>query len=249
MTQAVTATATFEAPANKVRTTHLCGARRFCYASRMGLRERKKEETRAALAWAAIRLIAERGYDRVLVEDIASEAGVSARTFNNYFSSKAAAVASRHLDRCRRMADGLRHRPAGEDLWTAITEAVVAETVAGPEVTGQPRPDPDKWVAGLRQMLATPAVQAETLRAAALAEEELAKAVGERVGVDPADDIYPGLVAATVTAAYNVAGRRFTSDRFARRAESEISIRELLVDALTQVAAGLPPPRPERDAD
>ncbi|HEY0530742.1 MAG TPA: TetR family transcriptional regulator [Actinoplanes sp.] len=208
----------------------------------MGLRERKKHQTRAALAWAAVRLIVERGYDKVLVEDIAGEAGVSPRTFNNYFSSKAAAVASRHLDRSLRMADGLRARPAGEGLWTAITEAVVAEMTPGPEVTSQPRPDRETWGAGLQQMMAIPAIQAETLRAAAVAEQELAKAVGERVGIDPADDIYPGLVAATVTAACNVASQRYAAARFTGQDDLETSIRELLVDALSQVAAGLPPP-------
>ena len=208
----------------------------------MGLRERKKAETRAALAWAAVRLIVERGYDKVLVEDIAEEAGVSPRTFNNYFSSKAAAVASRHLDRSLRMAEGLRARPPGEDLWTAITEAVVAEMNPGPEVTSQPRPDRETWGPGLQQMMATPAIQAETLRAAAVAEQELARAVGERVGLDPADDMYPGLVAATVTAAFNVASQRYASLRFSGPGDPDRSIRELLVDALSQVAAGLPPP-------
>jgi AcrR family transcriptional regulator len=210
----------------------------------MGLRERKKAETRAALAWAAVRLIVERGYDNVLVEDIANEAGVSPRTFNNYFSSKAAAVASRHLDRSLRMADGLRARPAGEELWAAITEAVVAETVPGPEVTSQPRPDRETWGAGLQQMMATPALQAETLRAAAIAEQELAKAVGERVGIDPAENMYPGLVAATVTAAFNVASQRYAALRFTGPGDLETSMREVLVDALTQVAAGLPVPKP-----
>jgi AcrR family transcriptional regulator len=204
----------------------------------MGLRERKKEETRATLAWAAIRLIVERGYDKVLVEDIANEAGVSARTFNNYFSSKAAAVASRHLDRCRRAAEGLRARPSDEDLWAAITAAIVAETVAGPEVTAHPRPDRKKWAAGLQKMMATPAVQAETLRAAAIGEEAIAAAVGERVGIDPATDIYPRLVAAAVTAANNVASRQFMSE-----GAGDTRIRELLIDALGQIAAGLPPPQ------
>jgi AcrR family transcriptional regulator len=214
----------------------------------MGLRERKKEETRAALAWAAVRLIVERGYDKVLVEDIANEAGVSPRTFNNYFSGKAAAVASRHLDRCRRMATGLQARPADEDLWTAITEAVVAETTPGPEVTAQPRPDPQTWGAGLQKMMASPAIQAETLRAAAIAEQELARAVGERVGIDPADDMYPSLVAATVMAAYNVATQRYASTRFSPvGSDLGPTIRNLLVDALAQVAAGLPTPKPTVD--
>src|SRR5713226_7002153 len=90
------------------RTPSGSGARQICapriFAERanfgmvgcMGLRERKKSETRAALSWAAVRLIVERGGENVLVEDIAAAAGVSPRTFSNYFSGKGEAVAARH---------------------------------------------------------------------------------------------------------------------------------------------------------
>ena len=203
----------------------------------MGLRERKKQETRSALSWAAIRLIVERGYDKVLVEDIAAEAGVSPRTFNNYYSSKAEAVAARHLDRCRQVADDLRARPAQEPLWEAITHAVVAQTRPGPEVLAHPVPDREEWTAGLQLMLTVPALQAEMLRAAATAEESVAVAVGERTGTDPGTDMYPRLVAAALTAAFNVASQQFT-----RAGGGAAGIRDLLTDALRQVAAGLPPP-------
>lgn len=205
----------------------------------MGLRERKKEATRAALSWAAIRLIVERGYDRVLVEDIATAADVSPRTFNNYFGSKAEAVASRHLDRCLRMAGALRSRPAEEPLWEAITQAMLVQFEPGPEVTAHPVTEPDAWVAGLRLMMAVPAIQAETLRAAARAEEALAAAVGERTGTDSHADIYPKLVAAAVMAANNVTTQLFVNQRGNR---TDADIGPLLVDALRQIAAGLPPP-------
>ena len=93
----------------------------------LGLRERKKLQTRDALSWAVIRLSAERGWDNVTVEDAAAAANVSERTFRNYFSSKAEAVAARHLDRMLRVAAELRARPPGEPLWEAITNAVASQ--------------------------------------------------------------------------------------------------------------------------
>jgi AcrR family transcriptional regulator len=207
-----------------------------------GLRERKKAETRAALSWAAIRLTVERGFDNVRVEDIAEAVGVSPRTFNNYFSSKAEAIASRHLERSRRAADALRDRPADEPLWTAITAAVLSQLEPGPEVEQSPPSRHAEWVSGLTAMLAEPLLQGEMLRAGAIAEAELAAAVAERTGTDIRRDLYPHLVAATVSAAVNAATRHFL------RAEPPVPMEQLLPDALAQLAAGLPTPagRPAR---
>src|SRR2546423_3628874 len=108
----------------------------------MGLRERKKKETRAALSWAAVRLIVERGADNVLVEEIAAAAGVSPRTFNNYFSSKGEAVAARHLDRCLQMAQDLRDPPAGGPLWAPPAPAPPAPPRPRPAGAAAPPPEP-----------------------------------------------------------------------------------------------------------
>jgi len=57
-----------------------------------GLRELKKLETWRAIREAALRLIAERGYEAASVDDIAAAAHVSRSTFFNYFATKEATV-------------------------------------------------------------------------------------------------------------------------------------------------------------
>ncbi len=198
-----------------------------------GLRERKKQETRAALSWAALRLAVERGLAAVTVDEIAAEAGVSPRTFNNYFASKYEAIVWRHLDRFARIADELRARPT-DPLWTALTGSVRA--VFGTPDPTEPGP-PAEWTAGVRLLMAQPELRGEFVKAAAAAERELAAAVAERTGTDPDRQMYPRLVAAAVGTAVQVASEQWV------RADPPVALASLLDDALRQFAAGLPDPR------
>jgi AcrR family transcriptional regulator len=61
-------------------------------ATDVGLRERKKQQTRDAIHEAAFRLIEANGLDATTIEQICHEADVSTRTFFNYFPTKAAAA-------------------------------------------------------------------------------------------------------------------------------------------------------------
>ncbi|WP_330475921.1 TetR/AcrR family transcriptional regulator [Terrabacter sp. C0L_2] len=79
-----------------------------------GLRERKKRETRRALNLAALDLVEEKGFAAVTTEEIASRAGVSARTFFNYFPSKEAAVIGTTAEELESYAAALEEDVDGE---------------------------------------------------------------------------------------------------------------------------------------
>jgi AcrR family transcriptional regulator len=194
-----------------------------------GLRERKKRETRLALSLAAVQLVAERGWDNVTVDDIAAAANVSDRTFRNYFSSKAEAIASRHLDRTLQIVDDLRARPAEEPLWEAVVNATLPHY--GPPPGSRKR---SLGADDLRRALAEPAVQGEVLRASAAAQAELARAIADRTGTDLKRDLYPKLVAAAINAGTAVAIEHALTTR--------ASLLDTMRSVFDQIARGLPAP-------
>lgn len=197
-----------------------------------GLRERKKQQTRDELSRVTIQLVVERGFDNVLIEDIAAKAGVSPRTFNNYFSNKAEAIAARHLDRGRRVATELRARPATEPLWEAIAKAVQAGFAA---TSSDHIADDSQWKAGVNMMVSQTALHGEILRANAIADAELAEVVAERTATDPSQ-LYPQLVAHAVGAVSLVAIEHW------RQADPPVSLDQLLAEAINQLANGLSAP-------
>jgi AcrR family transcriptional regulator len=206
-----------------------------------GLRNRKRRETRLALSHAAIRLSMQRGWENVTVDDIAAAANVSPRTFRNYFSTKAEAVAAGHLERMLRIADELRARPAVEPFWTAITNAVAAQ-FEPPARKGEETPvvDAGRWMERIRFLFTEPAIHAEVLRASAVAQGELAKAIADRIGARRGNELYPQLAAAVASAVVGA-----TVERWLRDGPSG-SVVPLIRKAFDLVAAGLPEKRPGR---
>lgn len=165
------------------------------------LRTRNKQATREAISRAALRLALEHGPNGlalVRVNDIAAAAGVSPRTYNNYFSSRAEAICAFQADQSKRAGQALRSRPADEPLNQAVIEAVV-ELYTNPE--------PDR--AGLRMIMSTPELEGEALKAFTMAEGPLAEAIAARTGTDPGRDLFPAVTAAAVVGAVRVAGRHW----------------------------------------
>jgi AcrR family transcriptional regulator len=194
----------------------------------LGLRERKKLGTRWALSDAALELALERGLENVTREDIANRAGVSLRTFNNYFTGKYEAVAFRQVDRTRQSLAAFRERPADEPLWSAITEAMLAPLEA--EGAAGMRPTPEE-LAVIRELLS-----ARDLRAALTRDlfADWVDAIAERTGTDPARDMYPRLVTAVARAVGETAMEAYAY------AEPPVAYTDLLRRGFADVAAGLP---------
>jgi AcrR family transcriptional regulator len=188
-----------------------------------GLRERKKLATREALGLAAMRLAVERGVENVRVEDIAAAAGVSPRTYNNYFSSREEAICALRSDRARRVTAALRARPAGEPLAEAIAGAIVEQysSRAGPDLTA------------MRLIATNPALLGEFLKIAAALEQDLAEAIAERTGTDAEQDLFPQVLAAAVSSATRVA------TKYWMRPGNTASYASLLRAAIDQVTAAI----------
>jgi AcrR family transcriptional regulator len=91
----------------------------------MGLRERKKAQTRAAIEEAAFRLFDERGYAATTVADIAAAADIAPRTFFAYFPSKEAVVFAQADQQLEALAATLRERPEGETTFEALRRWIV----------------------------------------------------------------------------------------------------------------------------
>ena len=92
----------------------------------MGLRERKKQQTRAALVDAAERLFAQKGYDKTTVADIAAAAQVSTRTFFTYFRAKEDVLFAGTDQRLKAIAEAFDAVQASSPLEAVMTTRTVS---------------------------------------------------------------------------------------------------------------------------
>lgn len=199
-----------------------------------GLREQKKLDTRRALSDAALQLAFDRGgLDAVTREEIAALAGVSLRTFNNYFSGKYEALAYRIAERMQRSVATFRSRPADEPLWTSIIVAVTGtleeEMV---DITGADLIPDRRELVEVRKLLMRTEVRNAVPQ---IHYQDWVAAIAERTGLGP-DDMYPRLVVAVVRAIGDTAMEAYAN------ADPPVSITQLMREGFAAVMAGLPEP-------
>ncbi|MFB4296785.1 TetR family transcriptional regulator [Actinomadura sp. NTSP31] len=192
------------------------------------LRERKKVATRQALSRAAARLAVERGVEGVTIEAVADAAGVSPRTFHNYFPGKEEAIVAPFTDGAQAVIDALRARPAAEPIWDALRE-VVREALL-------PTDTRDETIALLRVVKQNPALVGKQLCGLGEMQRQIAEVVAARTGTHAGRDLYPHLLAGAAGVAMRTALDLWVDGR------TGAELPELIDSAFAQLSAGLPGP-------
>ncbi|MZD10124.1 TetR family transcriptional regulator [Streptomyces sp. SID5785] len=175
-------------------------------AAGLNLRELKKQRTRDALLRAALELCTSQGYERTTVDEIAEACEVSQRTFFRYFANKEeAAFAVQDMVESR-FVEALRERPAHESPLEALRGTVLGtwddlsrrvEEVVPVEL----------HMRTYRMIESTPALLAAHLRRSVELEEEVARIIAAREGVDVDADPRPRVAVAAFSGVMRLAGR------------------------------------------
>jgi AcrR family transcriptional regulator len=158
--------------------------------AKLGLRERKKQQTREKIARVALELFAERGYDETTLADIAEAADVSPRTIFAYYESKDDILFCEEgafMDRLKQM---LEERPAGNTTIDAIREFFASI-----------EPPDDQAMLRKKIVTDTPSLDMRLRAQHAQLEPMLVESIARDLGAGP-DDMRPLLIAASMTAAF-----------------------------------------------
>ena len=153
----------------------------------MGLRERKKAQTRQLIADTAWRLFADRGFERVTVAEVAREAQVAVATVFNYFPTKEDLFFFRLEAFGADLVEAVAGRPAGEPALAAFRRQLLG---AG-GLLAQVGAGDDQALERLRTMnrviAASPALQAREQQAFAHTAAALADRLAADTGAAPGD--------------------------------------------------------------
>lgn len=161
----------------------------------MGLRERKKQQTREQIADAARRLFLERGFDGVTVAEIARAADVAEKTVFNYFPTKEDLFYSRMESFEEELLGAVREREPGETVLGAFRRFVLAPRGVLAEQEGRgSRLAGERLQTITRTITGSPALLAREHQVFERYTESLAGLIAQETGAG-ADDVEPWVVA------------------------------------------------------
>ncbi|MFJ4856604.1 TetR/AcrR family transcriptional regulator [Streptomyces sp. NPDC088730] len=213
-----------------------------------GLRERKKRATRNALAEAAVRLAAEHGVENVTVEAISEAAGVSPRTFFNYFPSHDDAFVLIDEAVGERIREAVRLAPADRPPLDVIRDALTDEL-------GGFEQRKEFWALQAKVFQRSPHLIQRGLQAQVADQRALAAAIADWLDTGTgaadaapdsagapagprtaADSLFPQLLAAIAQTAVRVAIEHWCDH------PGKVELADTFQEVFVQLAQGLPRP-------
>jgi mycofactocin system transcriptional regulator len=179
---------------------------------RTGARRGRPPATSArALELIALRLFTDQGFDEVTIEQIASTAGVSRRTFFRYFESKTAVLWYEFDDEVKNLRRAFSEVSDDLPMMDAIRQVVVG-------VNRYRAEDVPELRARMHLIGSVPAVQASSAPHYDAWEQAVCDFAAGRLG-QPPDALYPMAIGRTTLAACRAA-----FDQWVTRADSDLTV-------------------------
>ncbi len=191
----------------------------------LGLRERKKLQTRHRIETAAFDHFASDGFDGTTIETIAAAADIAPRTFFYYFPTKEDVVLADYASRLDRIIEQLSERPSTERPWHALRASFL--TVAADYDTER-----EQLIRRFKIMSTTPSVYARSLQLQAGWEDALAAALAQRMDCD-AENLGPRLLAASALSALRSSQHHWLATN------QKLALPALVETCFDQLATGL----------
>lgn len=195
-------------------------------AAPLGLRERKKEQTRERLKQAALDLFARRGFDDVTVDEIAEAADVSKSTLFRYYETKEDLLFADAVGHRDALVRALAGRPAEEPVLVSLRASLRS-------LADYYQADRQRAVTRNRIMAESPALAARSLERQVVWEEGLAAVLLPRLGGGPDAETRAGVLAAASMGVVRVATRRWiASEDDSKMIDHVLAALDLLIDEL-----------------
>ncbi|UNK18293.1 TetR family transcriptional regulator [Paenibacillus sp. N3/727] len=192
----------------------------------IGLRERKKAKTMAAVQMHALRLFRELGYHETTVEQIAEAAEISPSTFFRYFSTKEEVVTTDNYDSL--LIAAFEAQPSDLSPIQAVRQAMTSgvEELSDGELTTVRERD--------QLIMSIPELRAATLNNMTETMKLISEMVAKRIGCSPDDTAVRTFAGAVIGVNISV------MLHYAEYPDADF--KQLLDTALGQLEAGLPLP-------
>ncbi|SCF66550.1 TetR family transcriptional regulator [Streptomyces sp. Ncost-T10-10d] len=201
-----------------------------------GLRERKKRRTRDALLHAALDLFTGQGYEETTVDEIVDAVEVSQRTFFRYFAGKEeAAFAIQEMEESHFLSE-LRRRPAAEAPFEAMRSAVLCTWNSIGEAI-EAIVTVELHMRTYRMIESTPSLLATHLRRSVDLENQVARLIAEREGLDVETDPRPRVAVAAFSGVMRVTGQLWGQGQDTS-VDSLRELTEMYLDQLGPALAG-----------